>query len=280
MNFELLPKASLKIPMGLWENLKLIYKYFCYQVTAGHKKGHGLHSPFVYDLVSGVFRDKKNYDAFIDIEELRRRLSVSDKKIHVQDPGAGSGKFRSKERMVKDIARYSSVNKKYGRLLFRLVNYFKPKIILELGTSLGISSLYMAMAEKNTVVHTIEGCPETAKIAERNFKDLNMKNIVLYNGNFDDILQGTLEKTGHPDLVFIDGNHRKQPTLRYFDQCMKASSENTIFVFDDIHRSREMEEAWREIKSSGEVTVTIDIFFMGIVFFRKELSKQDFVIKY
>jgi len=261
-------------------NFELIYRYCCYVLFSGHRKGHGIHSPFVFELVTKVFNDKEYHDAFTGIEDIRKELLRSDKIIKVKDLGAGSKITGSINRKIKDIVRYSSVKEKYGKLLFHLVSYFMPGIILELGTSLGISTLYMALANSNAKVLTIEGCPETAAVAKDNFDKAGAGNIELLEGEFDEVLADISRKDIRPDFVFIDGNHRKDATLRYFEHIIKNCGNDTVFVFDDIHWSSGMEEAWNKIKAHREVTVTIDIFFMGIIFLKKELSKEDFVIKY
>jgi predicted O-methyltransferase YrrM len=161
-----------------------------------------------------------------------------------------------------------------------LVNRFQPEEVLELGTSLGISSAYLASANSKIKVITIEGCKEIAEKAKENFKKLGLQNIEQHLGNFDDVLPQLLSEKKKIDFVFFDGNHRKEPTLNYFKQCLAHAHEGSIFIFDDIYWSSEMKEAWNEIKMNERVTVTLDLFFMGIVFFRKEQVKQHFIIRY
>ena len=251
------------------------------------KTKHGIHSPFAFDLVTRVFEDKKKYECYSGLELIRKKLLEDETMINVLDLGAGTKKNNSAQRKVKDICKNAEKNKKYGQLLFRIVNYFKPEIIFDLGTSLGITTLYLAEGNKNAKVITIEGCPETAAFAATNFKNYGSKNIEQIIGNFDKVLQTILEinnkrqtKNNKPFLFFFDGNHRKEPTLRYFELCLKYAGNNSIFIFDDIHWSKGMEEAWEIIKKDKRFTVTIDIFQMGLVFFRKEQAKEDFVIKF
>jgi len=198
----------------------------------------------------------------------------------VEDFGAGSTILKNKKRVVRDIAKTSVKPKKYGQLLFRLVHYFELKNILELGTSLGITTLYLAKPDSQTNIITMEGCPQTASLAKKNFSELKCKNINLILGNFDKTLPSALAKMKKVDLVFFDGNHRKEPTLQYFNECLKYAHNDSLFIFDDIHWSVEMEQAWEIIKANKSVTVTIDVFFMGFIFFKKELTKQDFVVKF
>lgn len=201
--------------------------------------------------------------------------------IPITDFGAGSRLNLSQERKVSAIAKSSLKPKKYSQLLFRMVNYFQPSFVLELGTSLGITSSYLASGNNNAKVITMEGSPHVAAIARKNFEWLQLKNISVIEGNFDETLPKLISSTQTADFVFIDGNHRKEPTIRYFEQLLPKISNNSIFIFDDIHWSKEMEEAWETIKQHNAVTLSIDLFFIGIIFFRKEQKeKQHFTIRF
>jgi predicted O-methyltransferase YrrM len=239
-----------------------------------------VHSPFVFDLLKDVIEDKKEYYAYSEVESLRAQLLTTSKIVSCKDLGAGSLKNSTSKKEVKVLAKRVAKSPKYAKLLFRLVKRFQPVTTLELGTSLGISSSYIAKANSSSNFITIEGCPEIATIAKENFDELNIKNIQLVVGNFDDELTKILKKTETLDFVFFDGNHRKQPTLNYFHQCLEKANDSSVFVFDDIYWSSEMKEAWNEIKKHKKVTVTIDLFFLGIVFFREEQAKQDFILRF
>ena len=247
---------------------------------ARHKHGFGIHSPFVYDLITGVLRNREYVEEFNQIEELRKELLRSAETITFSEFGSGSKRLHSPQRKISDMVRYSSIPKKYGRLLYRLIRFFNPHLIVELGTSLGISTLYMANANPSSEVYTIEGCPESARIAVDNFRKMNTKNIHLKIGRFDEVLASLLEDLPGVDLIFFDGDHREESTMQYFNEALLYKHNGTIFVFDDIHLSKGMENAWRRIKQDHEVKVTIDLFRLGLVFFSKELQKQDFIIRF
>ena len=186
-----------------------------------------------------------------------------------------------RKRKVSEIAKSALKPKKFSQLLFRMVNFYQPRNILELGTSLGITTSYLANGNLAGEVITMEGSHEIANVARRNFVSLNLKNIQLIEGDFDKTLPSIKNQFSVVDLAFIDGNHRKEPTLNYFKQILNCSTQSTILIFDDIHWSREMEEAWKEIQSHNSVTLTIDLFFIGLIFFRKENKvKQHFVIRF
>lgn len=187
----------------------------------------------------------------------------------------------SKKRTVASICRNTSKSKKLALLLHRMVRKYQPEAVLELGTSLGISTAYLATGNPSAKIITCEGSPSVAKIARQNFDELHLNNIEIREGNFDDIIPVLINTTNSIDFIFIDGNHREEPTLRYFESLLKISGPQTIMVFDDIHWSAGMERAWQTIKSDPRVRMTIDLFFVGIVLFRDEFKvKQDFTIRY
>jgi predicted O-methyltransferase YrrM len=206
---------------------------------------------------------------------------LSDKRIiSVNDLGSGSQSLNRKSRKVSDIAKHSPVSGKYGKLLSVMAAEFGGKVIIELGTSVGISSMYMAASNRNTTVYTIEGSHDIAEIARQNFAEADISNVKLLEGAFDDILPGLLSETGSPGLVFIDGNHRREPLLKYFNQIIKYSGSDTVMIIDDINYSAEMNEAWNELKQYSKVSVSINIFQMGILFFREGISRADYTIRY
>ena len=237
-----------------------------------------IHSPFVYQLCENVIFDKRHYYAFDEIEMRRAVLLNSKQIIEITDFGAGSTIFKDNKRKIGDLARYTASSAKKGRLLFRLVNYFQPKNILELGTSLGISTMYMAKAKKMANVHTIEGCKQTAAYAKQSFEVMQLPNITLHTARFEEILPQLLPKINNLDVVFFDGNHRSEATRQYFKQCLPYFHNDTVLVLDDIHWSADMEQFWQEIQQDEKVQISIDLFHIGLLFFRKEQAKEHFTL--
>lgn len=265
----------------MYSSFQLAKKYFRYYLSSSNGKGHGIHSPFVFDFVKNILNDKKEYASYQEIERLRKTLLQAKAEIEIEDFGAGSSIMKSNKRVVKDIAKASLKNKKLAQSLFRIAQYYKPKTIIELGTSLGITTAYLASANKNAQVFTLEGAESISAIAQQNFNKLKLENIELIQGNFDNTLPGVLNKIENIDLAFVDGNHRKAPTIQYFQGLLQKANDQSIFIFDDIHWSIEMEEAWKEIQQHSSVTLTIDLFFIGLVFFKKDFkAKQHFVIRF
>ena len=256
----------------------LIIKYCKYLFTA--KSKHSAHSPFLYEFITKVLHQKSNDNNCKRIEKLRKELCKSEEIIKITDYGAGSHVNNSKNRKIKDVAKNSAKNSKFGKLLYRVVKFYKPKKILELGTSLGISTLYLAKSEKESTIYSFEGCKETIKFAQQSFNILEAKNIEIISGNFKDSLSKKLKEIKNIDLAFIDGNHNKEPTIAYFENCLKYSNNNTIFIFDDIHWSKGMEKAWKYIKLHQRTSLTIDLFYVGIVFINPALSKENYTIQF
>lgn len=254
-----------------------VLKYFRFWISA--KSKYSIHSPFVYELLTNVIKHNILNSQFSEIEKLRKNLLNSHSKIEVGDLGAGSKLRYLNVRKIKDITKKYSKTPKHCELLFKLVNHFQPEIMLELGTSFGFSTMYQAIAAPQGEISTIEGCPNTAKIAESNFNKLGLENINLIVGNFDDKLPLCLNAISKLDYVFIDGNHTKKTTIDYFLQCLNKSHIESLFIFDDIHWSKDMEEAWDIIKKNEKVIITIDLFYLGLVFFKEGLTKQDYIIK-
>lgn len=265
----------------MYSNSQLALKYLSYFFRASNGKGHGIHSPFVFEFVTKILNDKTDYTAYKKVEDLRSRLLPNRETVSITDLGAGSTKDRTRERTVGSIAATASKPKKFGQLLYRVVQKFKPATILELGTSLGITTAYLALGNPDARILTMEGDPVIAAKARQHLDQLELDRVELWVGNFDELLARVLEQLKGIDLVFIDGNHRYEPTKHYFHQVLQYAGPDTILVFDDIHWSVEMERAWAEIKSNDRVKCTIDLFFLGFVFFREEFKeKQDFVIRF
>lgn len=258
--------------------LKHSGRYLRYLIRS--KNAQNIHSPFVFKLLEEVIYNYTPYYVFQPLEIYRKQLLINSKKIQLTDLGAGSKLSANKTKTVANICRHSVKREKFARLLFRLVDWKKPKNILELGTSLGLTTLYLSYANPNGAIYSVEGDPELSEFAQRAFKKFRRKNIQSHTGNFDQKLPEILEGIAELEFVFIDGNHRKEPVLNYFNQCLNKITENSLIIVDDIHWSDEMEEAWMAIQNYEQVSLTINLFEMGLVFFQKRHQKEHFVIRF
>jgi predicted O-methyltransferase YrrM len=265
----------------LYSRFQISIKYLQYYLTAYSGKGHGIHSPFVFDFIDRVLNDRKNYEVYEKIEALRSTLLKNDDLIFVQDFGAGSYAGKSKALRIGDLVRRSVKSRKMAQLLYRVLSYYKPGTILELGTSVGLTTSYLAAADPSSKCITVEGSQAVALLAKRHFQVLGVHQVDLLTGSFEDNLDRAFDRAGSFGFVFIDGNHRLAPTLNYFERLRGKMEPFSILVLDDIHWSKEMEEAWTKIKNHPDVWLTIDLFFMGMVFFSDSFRvKQHFSIRF
>ncbi|MBC7410400.1 MAG: class I SAM-dependent methyltransferase [Arcicella sp.] len=254
-------------------------KYY-FQFLFASKNEHSLHSPFVFELYTKIIQSKTQFPVFLSIENLRKKLFKNRSIINITDFGAGSRIYKTNQREIRQIAKSAEKNPKFGKLIFRLIQHFKPSTIFDLGTSLGITTIYESKAYESSKISTFEGCPATAKLARENFEELDCKNIEIIVGNIDETLAQKLAQIKQLDFAFFDANHRYEPTVKYFEMCLKKATEKSVFVFDDIHWSAEMHEAWQVIKNHPTVMISIDLFYVGLVFFRKNQPKQDFILRF
>lgn len=257
----------------------MFYQHLNYlKFLAKSTNEHGVHSPFVFELTTTCFYTKTNKTVFNTYKTIKEKLIHNKEFIEITDFGAGSKIFKSNKRQIAKIAKIAGIPNKKAKLLIRFIHYFKPKTVLEIGTSLGLATTAIHLGNKNAKITTLEGCVNTAKVASENFNYFNLKNIEIKTGNFDDTILKVIKNTKF-DLIYFDGNHTKKATLAYFEKCLSSIHNESIFIFDDIHWSKEMSQAWKIIKNHPKVRVTIDTFFWGIVFFRKEQVKEHFTIR-
>jgi len=246
------------------------------------KSRYVIHSPFIYKLIEEIILDPSKTADLVMLDKSRKKLFRRTASIETTDLGAGAGdkSYVTILSQLGKIAKQRSLDKKSLHLLYRLVKHYKPNCILEFGTSVGVSASYIGKANHFKKFVSMEGCAVLASHAKDYLSELNLSDIDIKVGNFDVILDKTLEEFEHLDLVFVDGNHRKKETLQYFEKCLTKANDNSIFIFDDIHWSSEMQETWELIKENQQVTVSIDLFKMGIVLFKKGIARQDFMIRF
>ncbi|KRD61891.1 methyltransferase [Flavobacterium sp. Root935] len=243
------------------------------------KNEHAVHSPFVFSLLTKCFYDKKQKPEYSILKKYRKSLFSNKSFIEVTDFGAGSKVFKSNKRQISKIAKTAGISPKRAELLFRISNYFQPKNILEIGTSLGLATSALALGNPKSKVITVEGCPNTANIAKNQLNEFDCTNVENIISEFESFLiSENLQSTTY-NLIYFDGNHSKKATLNYFELLLPTIDNDSVWIFDDIHWSREMEETWEIIKNHPKVKVTIDTFQWGLVFFRREQEKEHFIIR-
>lgn len=256
-----------------------ILSYLNYQIKAQTR--YKVHSPFVYNLIEKVLRDKSGYEDFRKLNRVHKRYARRTDKIETMDFGsaAGDSEYLVKITTVGKLVKKRTHSRKQLEFLYRIARYFKPENILEFGTAAGLSTLYLGKGSPKSKIVTMEGCMGLASVARKSFhkRDINAEVEV---GEFGAIIDHVLESFKTLDMVFFDGNHRKLATLDYFEKCAARANPNSVFMFDDIHWSDGMSSAWSRIKKDERVSITIDLYWIGLVFFREGIEKQDFVIRY
>lgn len=261
-----------------------VVSWLRHHLAAWNTGGEGVHSPYLFEWVRMVMSDKHAYYMWNDIEALRGEMLRDERVIPFIDYGSGKGLLGEKkkdERSVKDIAKNSLARKQYAQMLYRLVNWLSRERnlnIIELGTSLGITTAYLATPNSGNRVVTLEGCEAVAELAKENWKRLDVKNIECWVGevtqaSLRSVLDGWQEGI---DVAFIDANHTYASTREYFNVLAASVHEKSVIVVDDIHYSKEMERAWKEICADMRVTSTIDLYQMGLVFFDKHYWKRNY----
>ena len=259
------------------------WTYIRHLLTAWNTTGEGIHSPRLFYLVRFLMRDKNAYYAWSAIEKQRALLQACEDEIEVIDYGSGGAKEGlAVRRKVCDIAKNHLETPAMGQLLFRLALHLgeearRPIAVLELGTSLGITTAYLASADSRNQVVTLEGSQALAEKASAVASALGLKNIECVVGNIDNTLATHAAK--RLNLVFVDANHSYEATMRYVDFLLPRMTEQGILVIDDIHHSPEMERAWRELKQDKRVTTTMDVWHAGLVFVDEHYLKRHYRIR-
>jgi predicted O-methyltransferase YrrM len=260
--------------------IKLLIKYFVYRFRRKGAKGHGIHSPFLFEFNRNVLNNNYRYPEYERIRDFRRSLEKNRDVITVRDLGAGSLYHQSDKRRVKDILNYSSSSYKTGKLLFRIAKYLEPDNVIELGTSIGFGAFCLATGAKKAKVFSLEACPGLSSIARVFNENAGVENIEFIQGSFKENLPGILKKIERAELVYFDGDHRKEAVLWQYRQCSAKAGPDSIFIIGDIHWSPGMEEAWDIISNDPMVSISVDLFYCGLLLFRKGMAKQRFTLKY
>jgi predicted O-methyltransferase YrrM len=273
-------RVSFLLLKGLLNKAIQIGSYIYYFVNAANlKKCKRYNNSFVRDFSASVLFDNKWYIDYVLIENHRKELEKDNTLINTNDLGAGSKIAHSHCKTIAKVAKRASVSMKSGRLLYRMARYYKPGLIIELGTSLGISTLYLSMGYPAAAVKTIEADSNLAALASGYFSNQGLTNIILINKSFDSALQMFPEAIKEKTIVFIDGNHQRQAVINYVSFFSQRLQPGSIIILDDINWSAGMQMAWKEIRDNKQYPLTIDLFYLGIVFFQ-ENPKENYQIRF
>ena len=260
-----------------------IAAYIRHCLTAWNTTGEAIHSPYLFHLVRFILRDRNPYYCFADIERRREQLMLCEDTLDVVDFGSkGSPEGKYIERRVCDISRNQLERPEIGQLLFRLAVAMRESEkrdleILELGTSLGITTAYLASADSRNRVMTLEGSEAVLKVAQGVWRALRLENIEWQDGNIDDTL--FIHAREKLDIAYVDANHTYAATKRYVNYLLPRMQEKGVIVLDDIHYSEEMERAWQELQADERVTTTMDLYHVGLLFTDPHYLKRHYRIR-
>ena len=255
-------------------------KYMEHLYYRKHKYGRSIHAPYLFSLVNGVVFNGLKSDTPPGIIAAHRSLFREHTMINTGGFGAGSSVKRSPKRKVSSMVRKSSISFRYAKLLYRISKWYNPEMILELGTGVGVSTSYLASGQPGIPVHSIEGSKEKVAFALRFMKSNSLDNVTISCGELDQELNKMLPNLPDRLLVFMDANHRYEPTIRNMRSLLSAVKEDALILMDDIYWSPDMNRAWKEVISWPKVRVSIDLFQMGILLLGKDLSKADVKISF
>jgi predicted O-methyltransferase YrrM len=251
-------------------------KYLPFLLEASNQ--HGVHSPFTYQLVTQCFYKKINKNLWRAFLDTRQYTKGKSKEKNNTDFGTESKISKRNTRQVSQIAKVAGISNKKAKILIKTLDYLKPERILEIGTAMTLGTSAIKKENKSTSILTLKECPETSKTIQKLFDKNNFEGIEIINGDFSKTLS-TCTQNKKIDCVIFDRSHTKKATLDYFEACLKSIHNDSFFIFDNIYRTAEIQEAWSVIKKHSKVTVTVDVFYFGIVFFRKEQAKEHFKIR-
>jgi len=240
--------------------------------------GHSLHFPLIFRFYEDAVCGKIGKALFVDIDERRKILSKDQRTLHISDLGAGSRSSQLDCRSIANVYKSATSTKKLSELLYRIGKGIGAKNILELGTSLGITTSYLSKIGSESTIYTLEGSEEIYSEAEKQLAVHS--NVRSFFGNINDTLPDVLSQMPYVDLAYVDANHTYEATLSYCQQVMLKRIPSTAIVIGDIHWSDEMEEAWHKIKLEDEVSHSIDLFECGILLFASSIYKQDYIVRF
>lgn len=262
--------------MKLWLlKIRWLYKYWNFYSKA--QTIYDVHAPRAFGFAREVVEDRRMFYAFFRIRALRKKLLGRTETIAIKDYGAGSKVNNSASRSIGELTRFNAVSELEGQTLFRMVQYFEPQLILELGTSLAISTLYLKLGARQIPLITVEASPETASLALKNLDQLQAGNFELWQCTFEEALKRLLFSGLQPDFVYLDGDHRGEATLNYLKQLLELCDTRPVIVIADIYWSDDMEQAWNEVCGLEDIRLSIDLFHFGVLVTDPDIiSKQHY----
>ena len=239
--------------------------------TITHLLAHN--NPLLTIIVESFLQLKNNKLSSTDIsifeacEKYRNKLLQDDTIVSFEIFGS------NKTMLVKDICKKAASKPIWAQFLYLITKRLISPYFLEIGTNLGVSGTYILEAlksKKNSQLYTMEGLPQLCEIAQNQFSKISSNSkYKIYEGLYKNTFPKLLMDNKNFNIVFIDGNHKKEPTIKYFTDLQSQLSSPAIIIFDDINWSLDMQKVWKIVKSHKNVSYSIDMFKFGILIFDK-----------
>lgn len=260
----------------------MVFRFFADYLTHRlvAKTRHGTHSPFVYKLTDEVIYDFSAKKIDDSVEQQRKKLFDDDSSLILTENNECLGQLKLQQTTVKRLAKKLTNKKEVDRLIYRLVANRQPAVSLQIGTGLGVSAAYFSMANSRNPVKIIECEPEFSTVAQRIFSNLGIDNVELRTGNLQQLLHHTLLNSTKLDIVYFNKFKDGETLFNLFGLCLAKADENSMFIIKGIYSDPSTKTMWAKIKELPEVTVTVDLFWIGLVYFKKDQAEEHFKIKF
>lgn len=255
--------------------MRHLISYIKYCFTSGHQHGFGIHSPYLFHLVTRIIEEDLPYYKYSLIEKVRKLMSQVDERIGVFNDD-GTKRLRKIKSVVGDYA----ITPKYGQLLFRLVNYYKPSVILEYGTTCGISTMYMAAPNSKTSVYSLSKQPEMADLSQSMCERIAMHNIK--RSKATDLMaeaQRLVQEMPEDDFLYINSATPAEVST-LVNLRMARNGKRFFIVVPNPYTTDEMWNVWQALKADERVKLSINIFNLGILIANENLQKEDFILRF
>ncbi|MCF8236593.1 MAG: class I SAM-dependent methyltransferase [Saprospiraceae bacterium] len=228
------------------------------------RTAYSMHSPLLYSFCREVLDDRRSFYAFEEIEIWRYHLLHESSELHVVDLGAGGQDALDQNRIVSSIAKTSLSPPWKCRYLFRMVLWWKPDLLLEFGTSLGVSTAYLAAASIHTPLITVDGSDSHLQLARKGWNKLGLDHIEEWNLSFQQAIQRIPWDQHGRILIYLDGDHRPARVLEILQTIQEKTRHPFLVIIDDIRWSDDMWAGWQEWRSAFQSGAWLDLYQVGI----------------
>ncbi|MDD2435944.1 MAG: SAM-dependent methyltransferase [Massilibacteroides sp.] len=222
-----------------------------------YRKGHGVHSPFVFNFITKVIDERAAYYCLKDIELTRKKFFYENEPFHKWE-----------------------IRPKYGALLMRISNYLKPQNLLLIGSDLSFSALYSSSYASTTRCVVLEEKTEIAAFSRSVIEKHRAKNILLKEGVYQKTVSEVLEHTDKLDFVYFGYPNDSALDIPVFECILPHLHEHSVLILRGIRKTKDRKEFWNRLCARPEVSVTIDVYELGIAFFNHKIHKKNYIVSF